>query len=53
MIQFGLGKQPSAGDLGARNRALGDQFINLALLEAEILGGFRRGEQTHCMFAIN
>ena len=40
VIELGLGKQPAAGDLGARHRALGHHLIDLAFLEAEIAGGF-------------
>ena len=47
MVEFGLGKQPAAGDLGAGHGALGHHLIDLALLEAEIAGGFGGGEKLH------
>ncbi len=47
VIEFGLGEQPAAGDLGARHRALGHHLIDLAFLEAEIGGGFGGGEKLH------
>ena len=47
VIELGLGEQPAAGDLGARHAALGHHLIDLALLEAEIGGGFGGGEKLH------
>ena len=47
MIELGLGKQPAAGDLGARHRALRHHFVDLAFLEAEVAGGFGRREKLH------
>jgi hypothetical protein len=31
-VQLDFGKQPAAGDFGAGDDALGDQFVELALL---------------------
>src|SRR5690606_12587620 len=46
-VELGLGKQPAAGHLGARHRALGHHFVDLALLEPEVGGRLGGGEQLH------
>src|SRR5262249_33739599 len=47
MIEFGLGKEPLPGHLGARDLALGNQLVDLALLEPKVFGGFRCREKAH------
>src|SRR5262245_51880809 len=39
-VEFVLWKQPAAGDLGAGDRAGGDQLIELALLDPKVARGF-------------
>lgn len=55
-IDFVAREQPFACHLAARNLALGDQFVELALTEAEIVGCFIRCQEIHtaliCIFTL-
>src|SRR6185503_5203473 len=47
VVKLAAGKQPASRHLGAGNGGLGHQLVELALLEAEIVGGLGQGEQLH------
>ena len=50
-VQIAARKQPLAGDLRARDRSFCHQFVELALLDAQVVGGLgRRQELEPCVW---
>ena len=44
-VERRLGKQPAAGDLAARHRAVGHELVELALRQPQVGGGFVGGQE--------
>jgi hypothetical protein len=47
MIEIGLRKKPTSGDFCTGDRAFGHHFIDFALFEPEIGGGFGGRQKLH------
>ncbi len=52
VIKLIPGKQPFACHLGAGNGAFSNQLIDLAFFEPEIIGSFRRRQESHGLCAV-